>query len=101
MTPDEPIDRGGRVQARTTAVRQALKVPVPHSGLRVSSAFRHTGGMRAYSVDLRERVVAAVDAGMPRDEAARVFGVSRATIKTSGRWRAGWNTPAFRLAVQT
>jgi len=37
--------------------------------------------MRAYSVDLRERVVAAVDAGLPRPEAARLFRVSLATIK--------------------
>lgn len=37
--------------------------------------------MKAYSVDLRERVVAAVDAGMPRPAAARLFRVSVATIK--------------------
>jgi transposase len=37
--------------------------------------------MKAYSEDLRSRVVAAVDGGMPRSEAARVFGVSRATVK--------------------
>jgi transposase len=37
--------------------------------------------MKAYSEDLRQRVVEAVDAGMPRPEAARVFGVSLATIK--------------------
>ena len=37
--------------------------------------------MKAYSEDLRLRVVAAVDGGMPRSEAARVFGVSRATVK--------------------
>ena len=39
--------------------------------------------MRAYSVDLRERVVAAVDRNMPRTEVATTFGVSLATIK---RW---------------
>ena len=39
--------------------------------------------MRAYSEDLRLRVVAAVDGGMPRSEAARVFGVGRATVKRS------------------
>lgn len=32
-------------------------------------------------MDLRERVVAAVDGGMPRREAARTFRVSLATIK--------------------
>ena len=37
--------------------------------------------MRAYSEDLRLRVIAAVDGGMPRSEAARVFGVGRATVK--------------------
>lgn len=37
--------------------------------------------MKAYSVDLRERIVAAVDAGLPRPEAARLFRVSVATIE--------------------
>ena len=37
--------------------------------------------MRAYSVDLRQRVVAAVDAGTPRAAVARTFQVSPATIK--------------------
>ncbi len=37
--------------------------------------------MRAYSVELRQRVVAAVDAGTPRAEVACTFGVSLATIK--------------------
>jgi transposase len=37
--------------------------------------------MKAYSVDLRQRVVEAVDGGMPRPEAARRFRVSVATIK--------------------
>ena len=39
--------------------------------------------MRAYSEDLRTRVVAAVDQGVPRDEVARLFQVSAPTIK---RW---------------
>ena len=39
--------------------------------------------MRPYSEDLRQRVVAAVEGGMPRAEAVRVFTVSRPTIK---RW---------------
>ena len=39
--------------------------------------------MRPYSEDLRWRVVAAVDGGMPREEVARTFAVSRPTI---GRW---------------
>ena len=37
--------------------------------------------MRAYSEDLRMRVLAAVDGGLPRAEAARLFGVSLPTIK--------------------
>ena len=41
------------------------------------------GVMKTYSLDLRERVLAAVDRGMPRKEAVGVFGVSLATIK---RW---------------
>jgi len=36
--------------------------------------------MKAYSEDLRLRVLAAVDGGMPRREVVRVFGVSLATI---------------------
>jgi transposase len=40
-------------------------------------------GMRTYSLDLRERALAAVDRGMPRKEALGVFGVSLATLK---RW---------------
>ena len=36
--------------------------------------------MNAYSKDLRLRVLAAVDRGMPRNEVVRIFGVSIATI---------------------
>lgn len=36
--------------------------------------------MRAYSSDLRERVVAAVDRGMPKAEAAEAFGVSARSV---------------------
>lgn len=39
--------------------------------------------MRGYSEDLRYRVVAAVDSGMPREEVVWRFAVSLATIK---RW---------------
>jgi transposase len=41
------------------------------------------GGMKTYSQDLREKMLAAVDRGMPRREAVGVFGVSPATLK---RW---------------
>ncbi len=36
--------------------------------------------MNALSLDLRQRIVAAVDAGMSQSEAARRFAVSRATV---------------------
>jgi transposase len=37
--------------------------------------------MELYSKDLRLRVLAAVDRGMPRAEAARILGVSEPTIR--------------------
>ncbi|GHO42279.1 helix-turn-helix domain-containing protein [Ktedonospora formicarum] len=37
--------------------------------------------MRAYSLDLRERVVRAVDQGYNRAEISKLLGVSSATIK--------------------
>ncbi len=39
--------------------------------------------MKTYSLDLRERALAAVDRGVPRKEAVGIFGVSLATLK---RW---------------
>lgn len=41
--------------------------------------------MRAYSTDLRERVLAALDRGMARSEVVTTFGISLATLK---RWAA-------------
>ena len=41
--------------------------------------------MRAYSLDLRERVLAAVDAGTPRPTVATTFRVSERTV---ARWVA-------------
>ena len=38
-------------------------------------------GMRAYSQDLRQRILRAVDQGMPRAEMIKTFAVSRSTIK--------------------
>ena len=43
--------------------------------------------MKPYSKDLRLRVLAAVDCGMPRAEAARIFGVSAPTIRRYLRLR--------------
>src|SRR3954463_2453205 len=40
-------------------------------------------GMRAYSMDLRERIVAAVDAGLPRGQAAGRFEVSLRPVERS------------------
>jgi transposase len=37
--------------------------------------------MKAYSVDLREKVLRAVDQGYAREEIVKLLGVSRATIK--------------------
>jgi transposase len=39
--------------------------------------------MRAYSKDLRVKVLDAVDRGMPREEVASIFGISLPSIK---RW---------------
>jgi transposase len=39
--------------------------------------------MRPYSTDLRERVLSALDGGMPRADAVRIFQVSLGSIK---RW---------------
>jgi len=39
--------------------------------------------MRAYSKDLRLKVLDAVDRGIPREEVARIFGISLPSIK---RW---------------
>jgi transposase len=43
--------------------------------------------MKTYSRDLREKMLTAVDRGMPRKEAVTVFGVSSATLKRWLRWR--------------
>ncbi len=38
-------------------------------------------GMKPYSEDLRTRIVAAVEGGISKSEAARVFGVSLSSVK--------------------
>lgn len=43
-----------------------------------------TRGMKQYSADLRERLLGAIDAGLPRAEAARLFRVCPSTIR---RWQ--------------
>ncbi len=42
------------------------------------------GSMKQYSVDLRERLLGAIDAGLSQVEASRLFGVGTSTIT---RWR--------------
>jgi transposase len=37
--------------------------------------------MKAYSEDLRAKILEAVDRGMPKSEAAKTFGVSRSSVK--------------------
>lgn len=41
----------------------------------------HHPAMKAYSVDLRERIVAVVRRGMSKAEAARTFGVGATSVK--------------------
>src|SRR5436305_1432036 len=48
--------------------------------------------MRAYSQDLRERIVRAVDGGLSRAEAARRFSVSERTVRRSLHHRARTGT---------
>jgi transposase len=43
--------------------------------------------MKPYSKDLRVKVLAAVDRGMPRKDVARIFGVSEPTIRRYLRLR--------------
>jgi len=38
-------------------------------------------GMRAYSMDLRKRIVAAIDAGLTQSQAAERFEVSLRTVE--------------------
>ncbi len=53
-------------------------------------------GMRAYSMDLRERVVAAVDGGMSQEQAAVTFGMS---VNTVGRYLARRRTTGSLAAT--
>ncbi len=41
----------------------------------------HDPSMRAYSLDLRQKIVAAVERGMSKAQAARLFGVSATSVK--------------------
>lgn len=54
---------------------------------------------RAYPVSTRERILAAVDAGMPRAKAAAHFNVSLATIKRYLKQRRDTGTLAPKSAI--
>jgi transposase len=41
----------------------------------------HHWCMKAYSEDLRKKILEAVDRGMPKSAAAKTFGVSRSSVK--------------------
>ncbi len=43
--------------------------------------------MKAYSLDLRQRIIAAIDTGLPHQQVAERFGVSRATVTRLVRLR--------------
>lgn len=47
----------------------------------ISLIHRHHGRMKAYSEDLREKIVEAVGRGMSKTTAAETFGVSRSSVK--------------------
>ena len=51
--------------------------------------------MKQYSADLRERLLGAIDAGLPLAEAARLFGVCPSTIR---RWRQRQRTTGSVMA---
>jgi hypothetical protein len=55
--------------------------------------------MRAYSMDLRERVLAAVDRATPRKEIVRTLGVSEPTIRRYLRLRRETGSVARRFAI--
>jgi transposase len=53
-------------------------------------------GMRAYSSDLRERIVRAVDQGRSQREAARLFGIGVSSVKRYLQQRARTGSLARR-----
>ena len=59
-------------------------------------------GMKTYSQDLRDKMLAALDRGMPRKEAVGTFGASPATLKRWLRRRreTGSVVPKRRLGMR-
>src|SRR4051794_36981844 len=67
----------GAVAVDQRRAGEARTRPEPGDSQRCADCLMGTAeGMRAYSMDLRERVVAAVDRGMTQEQAAVPFGVS-------------------------
>jgi transposase len=52
--------------------------------------------MRAYPEDLRQKIVAALERGTSKSQAARLFGVSLSSVKRYARRRHGGRTPSPR-----
>src|SRR3954469_4582921 len=70
--------------AARASSRRGADTAVPRLSQRCADCLMGTAeGMRAYSMDLRERVVAAVDRGMTQEQAAGTFGGS---VNTVGRY---------------
>lgn len=61
-----------------SSVNRATGLPQP---LAVRLDCRHRVCMRAYSVDLRQKIIEAVWRGMSKAEAARTFGVGSSSVK--------------------
>src|SRR3954465_416581 len=57
----------------------------------------YAAGVRAYSMDLRERIMAAVDEGMSQSQAAERFGVSLRTVE---RYLARRRAPGSLAATE-
>jgi transposase len=53
--------------------------------------------MKAYSIDVREKVLQAVDRGYPREQIVKLLGVSRATIKRYVKQRRETGTIAPKV----
>src|ERR671917_120548 len=52
--------------------------------------------MRVYSEDLRQKVVAAVHRGMPKAQAARLFGISLSSVKRYAKMASQGRTLAAK-----
>src|SRR3954470_19357463 len=78
--PGDVAARHRTTAMATTARRPAGRGEAGRSQRCADCLMGTAEGMRAYSMDLRERVVAAVDRGMTQEQAAVTFGVSVNTV---------------------